>query len=136
MKRAERRHRTRCIVERRKFVLAWSWGLYEDDRTIRRRIASCKKKAPNDCGRSRCLVCHSEKIFSIVPFKQTAYDLSYKEWLSELEKQDRIHGRIRNHSPQRGGSDTKEWKISKAQRLAGAAKMTYDEQLREVGHNP
>jgi len=30
----------------------------------------------------------------------------------------------------------KEWKISKAQRLAGAAKMTYDEQLREVGHNP
>ena len=79
MDRAERRHRTRCVVERRKLVIKWV-GLEDYYRGLPVLFGRCRTLAPLDCGRPHCGICSGNKRwFAGLTFQEICFKLSFKE---------------------------------------------------------
>lgn len=76
MDRAERRHRTQCVMTRR--IKQISWEISEEKK--QNYFGRCRTLSPFDCGRPHCWVCNAYKRRNAGPtFQELKSNLSHKE---------------------------------------------------------
>jgi len=80
-KKAERRWRTSKVVAKRVPFLKRIYGEREIPAS---KYGRCRDRHPFDCGNSRCVCCHSDKLLDIRPVQRLASDLDFKEQLDDL----------------------------------------------------